>query len=85
MIKVSDRLDKMILKVLRFYEILINNKRRAQHLDTNCCISFAFPHSWWKGNSMKKAGTLAEKDYMEIRVACFQILSRTSFNMNTHE
>lgn len=37
---------------------------------------------------MRKTGTLAEKDYMETRVACFQILYKTSagcFNIDTLE
>lgn len=65
MIKLSDRLDKKISKVFQVYEMLVNNKRRVQHLTANCCICFTFLLSWWKGNIMRKADTLTEKDSME--------------------
>lgn len=78
MIKLSGGLDKKMSKVFQFYEILINNKRRAQHLKTNVCVHFAFLYSWWKGNHYETKSTFGERDYMESGVAWFPIIIHTN-------
>lgn len=53
----------------------------------NKLAGFIFLHSSWKGIIMRNIYIVAEKNYMETRVASFQMLSRTGVgcsNMNTH-